>query len=140
MLRDEHLARGAGLLQLLLEPLEGVTESLRFGCLIFQLQGKSRGELLTAQAAFQCGTGQVILLFLHGEFGFTVPLVRGVLVLLDLLLEEVLVGDGNGDLGLDLKELIFHVKDELLAELLRVFGFLDKVVDVSSQKRSYALE
>ena len=85
-----------------------------------------------ADAALERGAGEVVLLLLNSEFGFAIELVHGFLVLLELLLEEMLVGDGDGDLRLDLEELIFHVENELLAELLRVFCFLDEVVDVGS--------
>ena len=132
MLRDEHLASGAGLLQLLLKTVEGVAQSLSFGGLIFQLLGEGRHELLLAQAALQCGAGKVILLFLDGKFGFTIPLVHGVLMLLELFLEEVLVSDGDGHLGLDLEELVLHVKNELFAKLLGVFSSLNEIVDVGS--------
>ncbi len=54
-------------------------------------------------------------------------------MLLELAVEEVLVGDGHGDLGLDLHELVFHVEDELFGELFRIFGFIDEVVDVGSE-------
>ncbi len=83
-----------------------------------------------ADAALECGAGEVVLLLLDGEFGFAVELVHGFLVFLELLLEEMLVGDGDGDLGFDLEELVFHVEDQLLGELLGVFSFFDEVVDV----------
>ena len=72
-------------------------------------------------------------MFFDGELGFAVPLLDGVLMLLELAVEEVLVGDGHGDLGLDLHELVLHVEDELLGELLGVFGFVDEVVNVGSE-------
>jgi len=57
---------------------------------------------------------------------------HGFLMLLELLSQKVLVGNGDGDLRFDLEELILHVEDELLRQLLGVLGFLDKVVDVGS--------
>ena len=89
-------------------------------------------RLLVAQAALECGAGEIVLLLLDGEFGFAVPLLHGVLMFFLLLVQKMLVGDGDGDLGFDLEELVFHVEDELFGELLRVFGFLDEVVDVGS--------
>ena len=59
-------------------------------------------------------------------------------MLFELAAEEVLVGDGHGDLGFDLEELVFHVEDELLGQLLGVLCFVDEVVDVGSEEGSYS--
>ena len=137
---DEELGGGAGLLQLLLETGVGVAEGFGFGGLIVELLGEAGGELLVAEAALECGAGEGLVLLFDGELGFAAPLLDGVLVLLELAVEEMLVGDGDGDLGFDLEELVLHVEDELLGELFGVFGFVDQVVDVGSEESAYAFE
>ncbi len=61
-------------------------------------------------------------------------------MLFELVAEEVLVGDGHSDLSFDLHELVLHVEDELLGELLGVLGFVDEVVNVGSEEGSYSFQ
>jgi len=129
---EEYLGGGLGLVQLLLELGEGAAQGLGLGGLVFELLRESGGELLMAEAAFEGGAGEVVLLLLDSQLGFAAPLLDGFLVLLEFAIEQVLVGDGDGDLGLDLEELILHVEDELFGEFIGVLGFLDEVVDVGS--------
>ena len=56
--------------------------------------------------------------------------LRVVLVLLLLLLQHVLVGDGDRHLGLHLEQLVLHVEDHLLDHLFGVFGLVDQVVEI----------
>ena len=65
------------------------------------------------QAAPKCGAGKIILLTVDGEFGLTMPLLHGVLMFLLLFVQKMLVGDGDRDLGFDLKQLILHIEDKL---------------------------
>jgi hypothetical protein len=137
---DEHLGGGTGFFELLLKASEGGAQGFGFGGLVFELLRETLRQGLMADAALEGGAGEIVLLLLDGEFGFAVELVHGFLVLLEFLLEEMLVGDGDGDLRFDLEELVLHVEDELLGEFLGVFGLFDEVVDVGSQESSYAFE
>jgi hypothetical protein len=47
----------------------------------------------------------------------------------------VLVGYRNGHLGLDLEQLILHVQNHLLDHFFRIFGLIDKVVDIGPDQR-----
>jgi hypothetical protein len=49
-----------------------------------------------------------------------------------LLVQKMLVGDGDRNLGFDLKQLVLHVEDKLSRQLLGIFGLRDEVVDVGS--------
>ena len=66
-----------------------------------------------AQTARKCSPGKIVLLTVDGEFGFTMPLLHGVLMFFFLLVQKMLVGDRDRDLGFDLKQLVLHVEDEL---------------------------
>ena len=58
-------------------------------------------------------TSKIILLTADGEFGFAMPLLHGVLMFFLLLLQKMLIGNSDCDLCFDLKQLVFHVEDEL---------------------------
>ena len=113
MLCDKHLAGGLSLLQLLLKLCERAAKGLGFGGLVFELLCEAVGQVLMTQAARECGAGKIVLLTVDGEFRFTMPLLHGVLMFFLLLVQKMLVGDGDRDLGFDLKQLVFHVDDEL---------------------------
>ena len=51
----------------------------------------------------QGGAGQVVLFLVHGEFRFTHPLRHFVFIFFLPFFQQVLVGDGNRYLGLDLQ-------------------------------------
>ena len=57
-----------------------------------------------------------------------------------LLEQEVLIGDGDRDLRLDLEELIFHVEHELAGELFGVLGFVEEVVEIGADEGGDAFE
>ena len=109
-------------MELLLKIGKCVAQRLGLCGLIFELLRETCSKLLTAQTSLQSGASQIVLLLLHGEFGFAVPLVHGVLMFFEFLLQKMLVGDRDGDLRLDLQELVFHVEDKLLGQLLRILG------------------
>jgi len=44
-------------------------------------------------------------------------------------------GDRDGDLRLHLEELILHVEDDLLQQLLRVLRLVDEIVQVRAHER-----
>jgi hypothetical protein len=56
------------------------------------------------------------------------------------LLEAVLLGNGDGDLGFDLEELVFHVEKDLLGELLGILGFVEEVVEVGTEEGGDTVE
>src|SRR5437879_3934975 len=57
------------------------------------------------------------------------------LFLLGLRGEPLLIGNGGGRLLLGLRQLIAHVDDELLENLLRILGARDQIVDVRPDQR-----
>ena len=62
------------------------------------------------------------------------PLPGALFVLLELALQDVLVGDGNGHLGLHLEQLVLHVQDDLFDHFFGVFGLIDKVVEIGANQ------
>jgi hypothetical protein len=137
---DQYLACRSGLAKLLLQPAKSVAKSFSLGSLIFKLLRERRAHLSIAQTALERCACQSILLFLNGEFGLSIPLVHGILVLLQLFFEQMLVSNSDGNLCLNLEKLIFHIKHKLFRKLFRIFGFLDQVINIGSQERSYAFE
>jgi hypothetical protein len=61
-------------------------------------------------------------------------------VLLALLLEQMLVRDGDGNLRFDLHELVFHIENDLLQQLLGILGLLHQVVEIGTQQRADAIK
>ena len=103
MLGDEHIAFGLRLHQLLLEFEERALEVLHLRFLIFHLLAEAFGHGLVAHGALHGGARQGIVLLIHGQLGAADPLLGALLVFLELALQDVLVGDGYGYLGLDLE-------------------------------------
>ncbi len=51
-----------------------------------------------------------------------------------MLVEALLIGDGDRHLFLRLDQLLIHVDDDLVQHLLRVFGLVDQIVDVALEQ------
>ena len=47
-----------------------------------------------------------------------------------IIIQQVLIGDGDGYLRLHLQELILHVENYLLDHLFGIFGLVDQVVEI----------
>ena len=73
---------------------------------------------------------QVVFFLVDGEFGFAHPFRHFAFVLFLFLLEQVLVGDLNRHLRLDLQKLVLHVENDLLDHLFRLLGLVDQVIEV----------
>src|SRR3982074_2500369 len=84
--------------------------------------------------------GEIVTAFLHGEDGAFLPVLGQLLFLLGLRGEPLLIGDGGGDLLPGFRELVAHVDDELLENLLRVLGARDQVVDVRPDQRGQTID
>ena len=93
-----------------------------------------------AQRPLQRGAGQVVVPLLHGQFRLPPPLCRLLHVLNPLLIQKMLICNGNGDLGFYLEQLVFHVQDNLFQQPLRIFGLLDQVVEICAEQRAYSLQ
>jgi len=93
-------------------------------------------ELLVLGLAHQRLLGEVVVARLDREHRLLLPLDRELLLLLELLLQALLVGDGDGHLLLGLDHLPLHVEQHLVEHLLRIFRLGDRVVDVRLEKRS----
>jgi len=57
---------------------------------------------------------------------------EGFFLLAKFLFENVLIGDGHGDLRLDLQVLILHIQNHLLDHFFRIFRPIDHVVEIGS--------
>jgi hypothetical protein len=99
--------------------------------LVFELLREVRAQVAITLDAKQSGAGQVVLLLVDGELGLAHPFLDLVVVFEFLLFEQVLVGNGDGDLRFDLQELVVHVEDDLLDHLFGLLSFVDQVVEVS---------
>ena len=78
----------------------------------------------------QRGARQVVFFLVDGEFGLAHPFGDFLFVFFLLFFEQVLVGDGNRDLRLNLQKLVLHVENDLLDHFFRFFSLVDQVVEV----------
>ena len=78
--------------------------------------------------------GEIVLAFGDRQLGLAMPALGGFVVLLLLLFEQMLVGDGDGHLGFYLEQLIFHIEKKLTQRLLRILRFVDQVVYVRAEQ------
>src|SRR5438034_4844179 len=135
VLRDQDIAAGPGLRQLLLELTERRLQVRHLRPLILHLLLAARRHPAVAERSLEGAARQVGLLLVHRQLRPPRPLRHPLLVLLALALEDVLVGDRDGDLRLHLEELILHVEDDLLQQLLRVLRLVDEIVQVRAHER-----
>ena len=87
-------------------------------------------QVAIAFHALQGGAGQVVLFLVDGQFCLAHPLRHFVFIFFLLFFQQVLVGDGNRHLRLDLQKLVLHVEDDLLDHLFRMLGLVDQVVEI----------
>ena len=80
-------------------------------------------------------TASVVVAGVYGQHGLALPVLalRGLLV--PLLLQALLIADGDRDLLLGLDELGLHVDEDLVEHLLGVFCLRDQIVQVRLQQR-----
>jgi hypothetical protein len=140
VLRDQQIGFGVGLGQLLIEIAQRRLQILDLGFLIFELLREVRAQVAITFDAEQSGAGQVVLLFVDGELGLAHPFLDFVVVFEFLFFEQMLVGDGDGDLRFDLQELVVHVEDDLLDHLFGLLSFVDQVVEVGPDQGGNAFE
>ena len=86
------------------------------------------------EGAIEGLASHVVPAFADSECGLALPGTDGGVVLGFFLFEQMLIGDGDGDLSLDLKKLIFHVEDQLPEHFFGVFGLVDEVVEVGAEE------
>jgi hypothetical protein len=134
VLAEEECGAGFGFDELGLESGVGGAEGLGLGGLICELSGEALGGALVGETALKGMTGEVVVAFLDGEFGFAAPLRLGFFVFLLLFEETVLVGDGDGDLGFDLEQLVLDVEEDLSGEFFGIFGAVEEVVEVGTEE------
>ncbi len=130
VLRDEQIGFGVGLGQFLIEIAQSGLQILNLGFLVFELLCEVRAQVAITFDAEQSGAGQVVLLFIDGKLGFAHPFLGFVVIFEFPFFQQMLVGDGDGDLRFDLQELVVHVEDDLFDHLFRLLGFVDQVVEV----------
>ena len=107
--------------------------------LVGDLLGEAFAQVAIAFHPLQGRAGQVVLLLVDGELCFAHPLRDFVFILFLLFFQQVLVGDGDRHLGLDLQKLVLHVKDHLLDHLFRMLGFVDQVVEIGAEQGGNSL-
>ena len=98
--------------------------------LVRDLLVEAVGQLLVAHRPLERRAGEAVVLLLDRELRLAHPLPLLLLVLRRLPLQQVLIGDRDRHLGLDLQELVSHVQDDLLDHLLGILGLVDQVVQV----------
>src|SRR6185503_17117503 len=92
VLCDQHLAMCARLRELLLKFAKCLAEIVGLVLLIFSLRIEADRKLFLAQRTLERGAGKIVLILLHREFGFAMPLRGLVLVLRLFLFEKMLIG------------------------------------------------
>src|SRR5690606_24942346 len=140
LLGDEEVLLALGLLDLVVQLAQRALELLGLHRLALPglLEGSGAlGVLLLPQQRL---AGEVVPAFAHGEHGAVLPLGGLLPLLLDLRLELALVGDRDGDLLLGARELLAHVDDHLVEDLLRVLAARDRVVDVGADEQRQTLQ
>src|SRR5690606_32933832 len=85
-------------------------------------------------------TGEVVSALPNGEDGTALPFLGLPALLLDLRLELALIRDRDGDLLLRAGELLSHVEDHLVEDLLRVLTARDRVVEVGVNEQGQSLQ
>src|SRR5712691_4568133 len=138
--RDQQIGLGLCLGELLLQTAQRRFQVLHLHFLIRKLLLETATELAVALDTLQRGARQIVLLLVDGEFGFAHPLRHFVLVFFSLFFQQVLVGDRDRHLRLDLQKLILHVEDYLLDHLFRFLGLVDQVVEVGPNQRRNSLQ
>ena len=103
---------------------------------LLQLHGALDMFVVTEQRLL----GEIVAAFLYSEHRPLLPIFGELLLLLGLRGEALLIGDGRSDLLLGLCQLVAHVDDELLEDLLRVLGARDQVVDVRPDQRGQTID
>jgi hypothetical protein len=128
--REQQVLLALGLFDLVVEVTQGVLELLGL-----ELVRLPRGlELLGVRVVLALPDegllGEVVAPLLDGEHRLLLPVLRLLVLRLELVAQPLFVGDGGGDLLLGLHQLVAHVNDDLVQHLLRIFGGGDHVVDV----------
>src|SRR5690606_29457317 len=140
LLGDQEVLLALGLLDLVVELAQRVLQLLRLGRLappgLLQC-GSPLGVLLLPQQRL---TGEVVSALPNGEDGTALPFLGLPALLLDLRLELALIRDRDGDLLLRAGELLAHVEDHLVEDLLRVLTARDRVVEVGANEQGQSLQ
>ncbi len=74
------------------------------------------------------------MFLVHGELCLTHPLRHFVFIFFLLSFQQVLVGDSDRHLRLDLQKLVLHVENDLLDHFFRVFGLVNQVIEIGPEK------
>ena len=130
MARQQDFPFGFGFVELLFELDERVLQGVHLRFLVVDLFLETLREAQSGLVTVEGGAGEIVLGFVDGDFGFAHPVFAGVFLLVLFFLQDVLIGDGDGDLRFDLEVLILHVEDHLLDHFFRIFGAVDHVVEI----------
>src|SRR5215813_3768231 len=139
MLGDQRIALRFGLSQFLFQFVQGRFQIVDLRLLIRHQRVEAPRHLLVAHRALEGCTREIILFLVHGQFGFAHPFGLFLRVLFLLFFQHVLVGDGDGHLGLYLHELVSHIQDHLFDHFLGIFGSIDQIVQVGPDQCGYSL-
>ncbi len=134
MLRHKYLYTRLSFGELRLQLRVGCAERVRLRCLLGMLLREHDGGSTVRQASFQRSAGKVILSPAHGEL-CVLPPFRLLYFVFPLLLQEaMLVCNRKRDLRLDLQQLVLQIEDNLLGQLLRIFCFIQQVVEIGTKQ------
>ena len=134
-MRDQQIGLTPCLGELLLEAAQRGLQIFDLRLLIVDLLGEALAQIAIAFHPLQGDAGEVILFLVHGQLRFAHPFGDFIFVLFLFFLQQVLVGNRDCDLRLDLEKLVLHVEDNLLDHFLRVFGLVDQVVQIGPEQR-----
>ncbi len=133
--RDQDVLLPLRLFDLVVELAQRRLQLLGFLAVLDPRLLELHGALDVFVVAQQRLLGEIVAPFLHRENRTLLPVLGKLLFLLGLRGEPLLISDGGGHLLLGLRQLVAHVDDELLENLLRVLGTRDQIVDVRPDQR-----
>ena len=130
VLRDQKIGFDFGLGHFLFEAVHGVAQRLHLMRLLFHLLGEIMRRVFKGERTLKRGPGERFVLLAQREFGLTQPIALRGQTFFVFFLKQMLVRNSHGHLRLYLHELVLHIKEKLLEQLLRIFGFLNQVIQI----------
>src|SRR5258708_3312383 len=129
--RDEDVLLALCLLDLVVQKAQRLLQLLDRGALLGPLVLVRGGQLVVLTLPRERLLREPLVARAQGHHRLALPLLRIGLLLLELLGEALLVGDGRRDLLFGLYALVAHLEHHLLEHLLAVLPAADQVVEVA---------
>ena len=130
MLCDQQIGFSLGLRMFLLQLTQRSLQIFYLRFLVDDLLSEAFAQVAIALHPLQSGTRQIVLFLVDGQFCFTHPFRHFVFIFFSPFFQQMLVGDGDRHLRLDLQKLILHVEDDLLDHFFRMLSLVDQVVEI----------